>query len=269
MRHRCSGDAVDLGKDKAVKYWTNAVAPLRAQPDIKTAKILEIPPNALVECYEDHDGFLHVEYKGKFGYVANTLAEPYWETLPKNCVEIPNQVEGGFEQYFMLDGVKQVNFCGELDICYALDVKLESFIETMKVQAPKLWKRLKGSGRFSGTTDQDLIQMCAALGVEAEYLSVVTKDRWLNRSRYTPAILKKLTETGFPIVACKIDGVTGRLRGSGIGHWVLVTKVEPERTGGLVYLYNSAPNRIEVYSWQEFVASANQPYGVFIRRSNV
>jgi len=61
-----------------------------------------------------------------------------------------------------------------------------------------------------------------------------------------------------------MDGGNGRLRGQGIGHWVIVDSVEPERFGGQVYIYNPAPNRIEEYSYDQFIASAVKPFGLFI-----
>ena len=67
------------------------------------------------------------------------------------------------------------------------------------------------------------------------------------------------------VASVNIDGSTGLLRGSGVLHWVVLTKISPERNGlGLVELYNPAMNRIECYSWQEFINSAHQPYGVYV-----
>jgi hypothetical protein len=66
------------------------------------------------------------------------------------------------------------------------------------------------------------------------------------------------------IASVNMDGGTGWLRGSGVLHWVVVTKVIPERNGlGFVEVYNPAMNRIEYYSWQEFINSARMPYGVY------
>jgi hypothetical protein len=74
-----------------------------------------------------------------------------------------------------------------------------------------------------------------------------------------------LLENGSVIASVNIDSSTGLLRGSGALHWVAVTKITAERNGlGFVELYNPAMNRIECYSWLEFINSARQPYGVYV-----
>jgi hypothetical protein len=86
----------------------------------------------------------------------------------------------------------------------------------------------------------------------------------IKRSRYTIKGMRKLLESGSVIASVNMDGGSGILRGSGVLHWVVVTKVTPERNGlGWVEVYNPAMNRIEVYSWQEFINSARLPYGVY------
>lgn len=67
------------------------------------------------------------------------------------------------------------------------------------------------------------------------------------------------------ITSVNINSNTDLLRGSGVLHWVVVTKVTAERNGlGFVEVYNTAMNRIECYSWLEFINSARQPYGVYV-----
>jgi hypothetical protein len=253
-----------------MKYFTNIFTPFRELPLKTSKKIADIPENTVVitDEFMEND-FYHVEYNGRNGWISRNFIDPYLETLPKNCINIPNQTpnENDFEQYFFLDGVKQVNFCGQIALCYAAKMDLEDFISIMQLQAPILWKRLKGSGKFKGTTAADLMQMCSVLALPAQPMDVVTKDTILSRSRYTVAGLKNLCDTGFPVVACKIDAGSGRLRGQGVGHWALITAIFPERAGARVQLFNPAPNRIEEYSWQELTASMGQPYGVWIERT--
>jgi hypothetical protein len=76
--------------------------------------------------------------------------------------------------------------------------------------------------------------------------------------------MQRLLATGSVIASVNIDSNSGLLRGSGVLHWVTVTKITPERNGlGFVEVYTPAMNRIEVYSWLEFINSARQPYGVY------
>ena len=98
-----------------------------------------------------------------------------------------------------------------------------------------------------------------------QQLTTALYEPHIKRSRYTIKGIQRLLETGSVIVSVSIDGNSGQLRGSGVLHWVAVTKVTPERNGlGFVELYNPAMNRIECYSWLEFINSARQPYGVYV-----
>lgn len=250
-----------------MKFFTNAVARMYELPSRTSAKGPEITVNTIIEVLLDDGTFLEVIHNTRHGFILNTLANPYVESLPKNCVQIDTQTPEltDFEQYFLYRGLKQVNACGELSICKALGLTMLDFMDTWEIKSPSLFKRIMSGGRMRGTSKEDLRDMCTAYAVESKTMEAVTKDPYLNRSRYTPALLENLAETGYPIVGCKMYGVTGRLRGQGVGHWVMVTAVEPERMGGLVYLYNPAPNRIERYDWDQFIAATgNYPTGIWI-----
>lgn len=120
------------------------------------------------------------------------------------------------------------------------------------------WKRVFSSPKARGTYPAELVSMFATHGYKAKELS---KDLELfPLGRYTPYHLSRIN---LPIVSVKIDANTGRLRGQGVGHWVTIVDVLLERTGyGFVTLYNSFPNRLEKYSWSEFILSAGTyPYG--------
>jgi hypothetical protein len=122
-----------------------------------------------------------------------------------------------------------------------------------------------GSGRARGTGSGELQQMFEIYAQECQQLTTAIYEPHIKRSRYTIKGLKHLLETGSVIASVNIDGGTGLLRGSGVLHWVALTKITPERNGlGFVELYNPAMNRIECYSWLEFINSARQPYGVYI-----
>ena len=94
-------------------------------------------------------------------------------------------------------------------------------------------------------------------------LASVLTDPVLAKARYTVSGLKAIA--GRAVVSVRMDKWTGRLKPSGVLHWVVVTDVIPERTGyGGVEVYNPFPNRIEAYSWAEFTASAGVPIGVVL-----
>lgn len=101
---------------------------------------------------------------------------------------------------------------------------------------------------------------------ESALASVLT-DPVLAKARYTVSGLKSIA--GRAVVSVRMDKWTGRLKPSGVLHWVVVTDVIPERTGyGGVEVYNPFPNRIEAYSWSEFLASAGVPYGVVMSKES-
>jgi hypothetical protein len=250
-----------------MKYFSNAVATIRENPLRTSVKVAEIQPYTIVEHDgESHSGWLRIKWGDKAGWVADTLVEPYVENLPTNCVKIDDQTPDlyDFEQYIILNGIKQTNLCGELCVCLALDIPLKELMNVWQIKAPSLWSRIKGGGKFSGTHWQDLNTICTLFGVNAKPLAEVMKDPYLKRSRYTLNGIKTACEHGYPIAGVKMDGNTGRLRGQGTGHWIVIMKIDPERFGGIVTIYNPAPNRIEQYSYPEFLASAVEPFGLYI-----
>lgn len=251
-----------------MKYFTNAMASLREQPLRTGTKIQEILPGTPVEVIGEHSGWLEVEYQLRRGWIFASLAEPYVENLPKNIIKIDNQTPTpyDFEQYIIHAGIKQTNLCGELCCCLALGVSLSGLMDVWEIKAPKLWARIKGAGKFTGTSREDLIGIFDAFTLQVSTLESKTLDPLLKRSRYTVDGLRVLAETGYPICGVKMDGNTGYLRGQGIGHWVVVVKVEPERTGGIVTVFNPAPNRWEQYTWREWNATAPQVYGVWLEK---
>ena len=56
-------------------------------------------------------------------------------------------------------------------------------------------------------------------------LTTALYEPHIKRNRYTIKGMQRLLETGSVIASVNIDGSTGLLRGSGVLHWVVVTKV--------------------------------------------
>jgi hypothetical protein len=170
-----------------------------------------------------------------------------------------------FEQYFIYNGAKQVNACGELCVAFVLGISLQELLENWQVKAPSFWKRIFSGGRARGTASSELREMFDIYAQANQELVTALYEPHAKRSRYTIKGMQRLLGTGSVIASVSIDNNSGLLRGSGILHWVAVTKVTAERNGlGFVEVYNPAMNRIEVYSWLEFVNSARQPYGVYV-----
>lgn len=202
-------------------------------------------------------GFTPVKYMDKIGWVDSHYVEDYPETLPIGSVyldDVATKDQYDAKQYVDYGGVKQVNFCGELCVCFLLGLPLSDFLETWKIKSPSLFTRIFGAGRARGTGAGELVEMLETFGQSARQLSDKVDGY------YSPHRLAGLKDKA--IVSVNIDGQTGRLRGSGILHWIVIIDVWESGAGdGTVDLYNPFNNKIERYSYAEFLASARSPYG--------
>jgi hypothetical protein len=250
--------------------WTNGVAPLRISAKAGAALIMNIPEKSLVIPTGERSGsFERVVYwtdkQPYVGWVYIGWLEDYEEHYPANCVEIPNQTPDlrDAAQYFLLNGIKQTNICGEACAAYILGKSLQEILDNWKREEPSIWKSVFGEGKLRGTGYGELISIFEIYSVQAKSLTDMLTDPVIARPRYTVSGLRDLVASGNVIAGVNIDNA-GRLKPSGMRHWVVVTAVHPERTGyGTVEIYNPFPNRIEIYSWNEFHTSAKVPTGVY------
>ena len=261
-----------------MEKWVNAPAPMY---DHDGEKMLVLPERAIVEADGWSEmfsfGYLTIERemvtyrtvsRTYAGFVYVGFLEGYTEALPKNCVQIgsatadPNDAE----QYALIHGVRQVNLCGELCAAYLLGVSLEDVLAEWQRAEPKIYQsvfNLFSSKQARGTGAAEVQSMLAAFERYSVSLASVLTDPILAKARYTVSGLKAIA--GRAVASVRMDKWTGRLKPSGVLHWVVVTDVIPERTGyGGVEVYNPFPNRIEIYSWAEFTASAGVPIGVVL-----
>jgi hypothetical protein len=256
--------------------WVNGYAALYADPNPNGKRVRYLVEKSLVIArdevvyYQGHP-FVQVEYadaKTWSGWVYAGMLEDYVENLPHDVVVLDDQTveKHDAEQFVIYNGGRQVNLCGEICAAYVMNLSLTVMLELWKQEKPTIWKRIfKRFGWTAGGTGvPDLISMFAAGQREAYPLAEATRDPYLERSRYTPAWLKRLTEKGKVVASVTIDKA-GRLVKSGDLHWVVVTEVVPERCGyGAVVIYNPYPNRHEAYSWREFLEAAKVPSGAFV-----
>jgi len=261
------------------KKWVNRFTPLLKPnsnmdevPLTLRIKMMDLFERTIVEATgEKRDPYEEVRYITESGVITGWIhggdLEDYVENYPRDCVVILNQTPApnDFEQYFIFNGVKQVNGCGELCVAYVLGISLQNLLENWQVKLPIFWKSIFSGGRARGTGSGELQGMVGIYARESKQLTTALYEPYIKRSRYTIKGMRRLLETGLVIASVNIDSATGLLRGSGVLHWVVVTKVIAERNGlGFVEVYNPAMNRIEYYSWQEFINSARLPYGVYV-----
>jgi hypothetical protein len=233
-------------------------APIMESP-VSRIKLADISLRYIVESLNEVDGeWEKIKWGNKIGWMKSIYLEEYKETLPKDSVYIKNiQTKDEFDaqQYIDWNGIKQVNMCGQLCVAYLLGLSLSEYLDVWQIKEPSLWKRIFGQGRARGTGPSELIEMMNIFSVDGRLLSDKIDIA------YSPHMLHRLSNS--VIVSVRINSLTGRLNGSGILHWVVVTDSLEERSGyGTVRIYNPYPNRIEEYSFTELLASARSPYGV-------
>jgi len=258
------------------KKWVNGYASMYEQPNPNSKRVRYLNEKSLVIAGDEvvlwgDVPFVEVTYtdtKTWSGWMYAGLLETYASTLPENCVIFENQTTDptDAEQYIHYNGGRQVNLCGQISVAYSMGASLAVMLGMWKEKSPSVWQRIFGrTGKVAGGTGvPDLISMFAAFDVKAESLAEAIKDKYLDSIRYTVEGLQELVQNGAVIASVKIK--SGRLCPSGVLHWVVVRGVYAERTGyGTIEIFNSYFNRVESYSWQEFIASAGIPYGAFAR----
>ena len=252
-----------------MKKWTSysGYTALKLAPETGGIKLLDLNPNTVIESTgetKEVNGIIfervtyNTDKKNYDGWVDCGKIESYNENFPRDCVDvkaIQTPEVRDAEQYVLWNSKKQVNMCGEMCVCYLLNISLEQLLKLWEVKEPSFWRSVFGEGMARGTGEGELVKMFGLFDTKAQTLQAKYKS-------YTPDLLSKLTGA---IVSVRMSTATGRLNGGGVGHWVVVTDVVNERVGyGLVHVYNPFPNRIEVYSYAEFLASAKLPYGAMM-----
>jgi hypothetical protein len=87
--------------------------------------------------------------------------------------------------------------------------------------------------------------------------------------KLSPGRFQKMLNDYYLIACVKIDKVTGKLKAQGIGHWVVLDKIQPIGiNSGWVEIYNPFPNKRQEYSYDEFIAACSGQYciGLWVKR---
>ena len=189
------------------------------------------------------------------GWVEVAYLETYVESLPFDCVDVsglqtPSLTDA--QQYIVYDGQKIVNACGMISIAWILGLPLVEVFDTWRERNNKHYLAVRNS-RFL-TSSADLKTILSCFGVVSERLSL---------SKYQPETLAELMRNQDIILSVRIDKITGRLAPSGILHWVSPVSIWQDRYEyGTIDINNPLPNRIERYSWKEFITAAGAVYGI-------
>ena len=205
------------------------------------------------------------------GWVYDEFVEAYDLNNHFPKVDISNQTLSPQDaaQYMIMFNQVQFNLCGELCISYLMGVSLDDLLLGWEPHSPSVFKRIFYGGKSRVTGIPDLNDMLIIFDVPTPALTLPDglRDPLLERALITPARMERLLEMHQAIVSVKIESTFGRLKPSGIGHWVVLNTVYPHGVnGGMVEIYNPFSNLMEGYSWAEFVTSMSAPLGLWVAR---
>ena len=254
-----------------MKHWIIKYTSLYKEPKVGI-KICDLPARSVVTVLNEYQSiYTKVKFRNFVGWVYNNYLEEIVEEFPRGVVQIDNPTPEDYDaaQYIIYNGNTQYNLCGEMCVAYIFGDSVENFLEVWKAKPNSYFQRVFGTGKARGTNAEELKDMVKVYANSATlYAQNALHDTMSSRVLLSPARLRNWLEDGWKYIASvKISGVTGELQPTGILHWVTITKITPDGIGrGWVELYNPFPNQKERYSWKEFVASAGNPYGIFVKQ---
>lgn len=222
---------------------------------------------------QTQDGFSEVEYitnqRNYVGWVHTKYLEELQYEFPVVGVfgssQTPNPVDAA--QYIIWKNNIQYNLCGEGCVAFIFGETIETFLEKWEAKPISYFHRVFQGGKAATTGIADLRDMVNVYGAESIPLRDLNYDSISDGSLISPGILRDFVDKWCIIIGCKISSVTGELKSSGVPHWVVLDRVIPDGiNNGIVEVYNPFPDRIQRYSWKEFLASIGTPYGLAIKR---
>jgi hypothetical protein len=264
------------------RWITTSYAPLRDVPGGR--KLCDMPFGSKVSVSGEQR---EIEYSGEntlwseviyrtgtktfTGWTYDPFLEIYDPADHPQVLDIPHQTDSPQDaaQYMVWFNQVQYNLCGELCVCYLAHADILDLIAEWGVKAPSTFNRIFYGGRSRGTGIPDLESMLSVFSYPAPSvrLDAGLRDPILGRALVTPARFERMLQLHQAIVSVKIDGTFGRLKPSGIWHWVVLNNVYPHGVNNAaIEIYNPFSNEMEGYSWAEFTASMGAPLGLWVER---
>lgn len=168
-------------------------------------------------------------------------------------------------QNIILYNKVQYNLCGQFCVAFCAqdethNENIEDFLNYWEVKEPKWYQSLFPNKQSRTTSIYDLEKMLSAYGYS------VPCKRFADLNR-TPTALWSMLQFHQLIIGVKIDH-TGYLVGSGIAHWVVAEGIDIiDQNHAIVDLYNPYTNKMEPYSWREFMNSTGAyKNGIYVER---
>lgn len=266
----------------ATRKWTISYAPLRVAPN--GTKIQDIPTGAtVVSAGEEQEleiggrmmKWEKVTYRGKTAWVQSAYMEELIEKFPEYEVDIPTATEDETDaaQYMILNGGVKYNMCGQLCVAFIGGDDILTFVEKWKETSPVYYNWTMAGDKDQPTGIDVLSSMLKVYGYRSNTEDIVPFGAGLTDPviglKLSPGRFQKMLENYYLIAGVKIDRITGKLKAQGVGHWVVLDKIEPNGiNGGWVEIYNPFPNKRQEYSYDEFITACGGPYwyGLWVKR---
>ncbi len=236
-------------------------------------KIADIPPGTIVSPTGNQQSLVLLGHQtlwseitlgGRTGWVNDAYLEDYAEKFQNEVVIAnPTPDPNDAAQFMFVEGGLKHNLCGELCVAFSVRVEIDLVLKKWKLGNLDAYNQIlagpkdntTGAGTLEGILN--LYGYTRAQGHILDFKSGLTDP--VIGYQPSPGRFKKMLETHRLIAGVNIDAGTGKLRGAGIGHWVVLDKITPigrnGGNGGWVELYNPYPNRREEYSYDEFTSS--------------
>ena len=260
------------------KRWCIWYTPFRSAPN--GSQVMQLPLGSIVETTGNQQTVVvsgqetlwsEVIYKDQRAWVYDPYLEEYEEKFADHEVVIANPTPDPNDaaQYMLVEGNVKRNMCGELCVAYLMKEDIETFLAKWKVASPGYYKWKLFGANDNPTRADGLDDMLKMYGYPAPNLrfDMGVKDPIIG-IKVSPGRIKKMLETYWLIAGVRIDKISGRLRGQGIGHWVVVDSVTPnDVNSGWVVVYNPFRNKKQEYSYDEFINAMGIPRnGIWVKK---
>lgn len=277
--------AAFMAEAASLKKWCIAPGTFRQAPDgvgvLSFLKGVVMEASGVTEV-KSGKSWSQVKYKGRMGWVRNSVLEDFEDrfSTPEVLIPHPTPDEDDAEQYMFLPGEdgKKRNMCGQLCASFIMKIDIESFVQDWMVKA-KPYYQVSIAGKADNGTGIDSLETMFRVSPYNAIPGDVFRFEGGMKDPVTGALIvsagrmKKMLETHYLVAGVRIrqsDKLTGRLSGQGIGHWVVVDKIFPNGknsgNGGWVEIYNPYPNRRQEYAYDEFMQSFAGTMGLWVKR---
>jgi len=208
-------------------------------------KVCDLPPNCILYFMGERvDGFTKVVYPASrdfIGWVEDVYLEPLRYITRTSVVQLdhPTASQQDLAQYVFVDRKVQYNLCGELCVCALADKCLSDMLSKWKAQPTSWYNRIFQNGMSRTTVVPDLLNMAQAYP-ELESQSLKELYALKGRIVITPTRLEDTLCFGWRIIIGVHIDYRGRLKKTGVLHWVTITNAVNNGFDGWITYYNPA-----------------------------